>query len=60
MVFILRKMSEEATTGEEVETTTKLISYVTESGLQVGPKSDVQYPLSILYCGNCGLPTEVT
>ena len=53
-------MSEEATTGEEVETTTKLISYVTESGLQVGPKSDVRYPLSILYCGNCGLPTEVT
>jgi len=52
-------MSEEIT-GEEVEATTnKLLSYFTESGLPVGPKSDVQYPLSVLYCGNCGLPTEV-
>lgn len=33
--------------------------YVTESGLPVGPKPDVEYPLTVLYCGNCGLPTEV-
>lgn len=33
--------------------------YVTESGLPVGPKPDMEYPLTVLYCGNCGLPTEV-
>ena len=38
---------------------TKPQFYVTESGLPVGPKPDVNYPLTVLYCGNCGLPTEV-
>ncbi|XP_065561925.1 density-regulated protein homolog [Artemia franciscana] len=30
----------------------------TESGLPIGPKPDVTYPIHIIYCGNCGLPTE--
>lgn len=34
-------------------------SYITESGLPVGPQPDVVYPVTVVYCGNCGLPTEV-
>ena len=52
-------MSEEFTGEENEAPTIELLSYLTESGLPVGPKSDVEYPLSVLYCGNCGLPTEV-
>lgn len=26
--------------------------------LAIGPKPDVQYPLSVLYCGNCSMPIE--
>ncbi len=53
-------MSQEA--GEEVAevvNVNKPQPYVTESGLPVGPKEGVEYPLTVLYCGNCGLPTEV-
>nr|CAG4637502.1 EOG090X0IUZ [Ceriodaphnia reticulata] len=51
----------EADTVAEVEVPgvpTKPQYFVTESGLPVGPKPDVDYPLTVLYCGNCGLPTE--
>lgn len=50
-------MSQE--TEESNEQTVKLQSYITESGLPVGPKTGVAYPINVLYCGNCGLPTEV-
>lgn len=50
-------MSQE--TEEINEPTVKLQSYVTESGLPVGPKPGIEYPIKVLYCGNCGLPTEV-
>jgi hypothetical protein len=55
-------MSEECGVVDDVEApviSVKPQYYVTESGLPVGPKPDVQYPLTVLYCGNCGLPTEV-
>jgi hypothetical protein len=55
-------MSEECSAVDDVEApivSVKPQYYVTESGLPVGPKPDVQYPLTVLYCGNCGLPTEV-
>lgn len=54
-------MSQEGANGEEVveQVSSKPQYYVTESGLPVGPKPDVEYPLTVLYCGNCGLPTEV-
>lgn len=53
-------MSQEgANEDETIELPTKPQYYITESGLPVGPKPDVEYPLTVLYCGNCGLPTEV-
>ncbi|RZC32573.1 density-regulated protein [Asbolus verrucosus] len=29
-----------------------------ENKLQMGPKSDVTYPLQVIYCGNCTMPIE--
>nr|CAG4642198.1 EOG090X0IUZ [Eurycercus lamellatus] len=50
-------MSQEV--GEDVpESISKPQSYITESGLPVGPQSDREYPVTVVYCGNCGLPTE--
>ena len=47
--------------SEEVNevTPTQIQSYITETGLPVGPQPDVEYPVSVIYCGNCGLPIEV-
>lgn len=33
--------------------------YITDTGLPVGPIAGVEYPITVVYCGNCGLPTEV-
>lgn len=54
-------MSEEVvpTEIESTEVSSKPQYYVTESGLPVGRIPGVEYPLTVLYCGNCGLPTEV-
>lgn len=27
--------------------------------LQIGPKSGLDYPLTVQYCGNCTMPLEV-
>lgn len=48
-------MSEEAV---EVSQSTPQ-PYITENGIPVGPIADVEYPITVVYCGNCGLPTEV-
>lgn len=32
---------------------------VTASGLPIGPIPGVEYPVIVIYCGNCGLPVEV-
>jgi hypothetical protein len=45
--------------NDEQPAVTKLQSYITDSGLPVGPQSNISYPISVLYCGNCGLPVEV-
>jgi len=47
-------MSEEAV---EVSQSTPQ-PYITENGIPVGPIADVEYPITVVYCGNCGLPTE--
>lgn len=54
-------MSQEGTPlgDEPVEVASKPQYYVTESGLPVGLIPDKEYPVTVLYCGNCGLPTEV-
>ena len=45
--------------NDEQPVVAKLQSYITDSGLSVGPQSNISYPISVLYCGNCGLPVEV-
>ena len=48
-------MSEEAVESPQ----SVLEPYITENGLPVGPLAGVEYPITVVYCGNCGLPTEV-
>nr|CAG4650634.1 EOG090X0IUZ [Sida crystallina] len=43
---------------DEQPTLSKLQSYLTDSGLPVGPQTGVDYPIIVVYCGNCGLPME--
>nr|CAG4645943.1 EOG090X0IUZ [Lynceus sp. MCZ IZ 141354] len=50
-------MSDEESKAEVAEAKT-LKSYITESGLPVGPQPGATFPVKVVYCGNCGVPTE--
>nr|CAG4644459.1 EOG090X0IUZ [Lepidurus arcticus] len=43
---------------EETKKKQPLQSYITESGLPVGPQPSFEYPIKVLYCGNCSMPVE--
>ncbi len=51
-------MSNDDKTDEQPDVM-QLESYITESGLPVGPQSTIEYPVTVVYCGLCGLPIEV-
>jgi len=50
-------MSNDDKTDEQPDVM-QLESYITESGLPVGPQSTIEYPVTVVYCGLCGLPIE--
>lgn len=33
---------------------------MTDTKLMIGPKEGVNYPIQVIYCGNCTMPIEVS